>query len=180
MHGDFSREVRRKGIQALGVAFIPFGRLGAAAFALAILVDALHLALHRRGGVPIWGRVRAMGERGCAPDPGPIMLASGAAVVLFAVRGPWAWAILCQPFLADGAAALVGKALGGPRWVGGKTVVGSAVFAVVAALVPLLLGLGVVPSLLLACVGTLVEAVAPRGTDNLLLPFGGLAIWAVL
>ncbi|MBN1426050.1 hypothetical protein JXA88_15985 [Candidatus Fermentibacteria bacterium] len=174
-------ELRRKAMQTLGLVFVPFGQIGALGLLALAAVEGLHLLRHSHGGVPLWRSVRRLGERGAGRDVGPLLLALGAASVLLVVRGPWAWAILCQPFVADSAAALVGRRCGGVQVPGsGKTLAGSAAFFIVAALGAALAGLPVQASLLLAGAGTMVEAFAPWGLDNLLLPLAGLALWNLL
>lgn len=174
-------ELGRKAIQALGLAFVPFGRIGAMALLSLAAVDVLHLKRHSRGGLPLWRRVRRVGERSSQRDIGPLFLALGAAPVLFLVRGPWAWAILAQPFLADSSAALIGHWAGGPLVPGtGKTMAGSASFFAVAALFALMVGLSLPASLLLAGLGMIAEAYAPCGLDNLLVPLAGLSLWYLL
>lgn len=185
MRPDLRLELRRKAIQALGLAFVPFGTRGAAALAVLLAMELAHLGAVSRGGLPGWRGLRRIGERpGGSPhrlDPGPLMLAAGIALVLVAVRGAWAWALVSQPCLADSAAALAGGAVRGPRWPRSrKTVAGSLAFAATSALAARAAGMPLSPALLLAGVGAVVEASAPHGSDNLLLPLAGLAVWRVL
>jgi dolichol kinase len=172
------RELRRKLMQAAGLVFVPFGRAGALALVALIALDVVHLALRRSTGLPGWRRIRQLGERGKERDIGPILLAAGAAIVLVAVRDRWAWAVLCQLFLADSAAAVAGMSMDGPRWPRThRTLAGSAVFFVIAGIVPLALGMNLSSAVTLAAVGTIVEAYSPRGFDNLLIPLAGLGVW---
>lgn len=92
---------------------------------------------------------------------------------------------------ADAAAALVGGRIGRHRYrtsEGSKSVEGSIAFALVATVVSAIVlrvlepGIDLLPalliSLLLGCVLLLVEAVAWRGLDNLLIPIGASALLA--
>jgi dolichol kinase len=173
---DLRRECGRKMIQCTGMAFAVLGRAGGLLLCAAIVLELLHRLRLRSGGLPVWRRLRSLGERSVSFDPGPLYLAVGIAPVLLFVSPPWSLAIVALPSLADSAAAIAGLLTGGPRLPGStrKTVAGSATFLLVATAVGLVLGIPSFQATSLGIVGMIVEWASPRGTDNLLLSAAGV------
>ncbi len=174
-------ETRRKSLQILGMAFVPFQHWGAYALVILVLIDTIHL-VRRPEGIPIWRKLRALGEQGKERDWGPLLLAAGAALVLFLVPPPWSWAICSMAFIGDALAAVCGKALGGPRMPlhTEKTLAGSVACLTAVWATATLAGLGLTQAVSLSFIAAVVEWLAPRGWDNLLLPLSGLVVWMLL
>ena len=179
-HAGWQTEAERKAIQVLGMVFVPFGIWGAIALVLLIVVDTIHLL--GPWSLPIWRDLRSLGEQGAGRDHGPILLALGGAVVLFIVPQPWSWGICSMAFVGDGMAAVIGKAVGGPYtpFRPDKTIAGALSCAAAIAVVSFIAGIPWFSSLLLAATGMCVEYLSPGGTDNVLLPFSGIGVWAVM
>ena len=168
-------------IQCTGMLFAVLGRLGGVLLFAAIVLELAHRLRLKRGGLPVWRRLRSLGERGAAFDPGPLYLAVGIAPVLLFVSSPWSLAIAALPSLADSAAAMAGLVIDGPRLPGSsrKTIAGSAMFFLVATAAGMVVGISLFHAVVLGIVGVIVEWASPRGTDNLLLAAAGVLTMVV-
>ena len=148
----------------------------------AVLLGLLAIRQSKRLRDGVGSVIHGVGRRSLGDICFPLGIA-----LLFALSGddrlPFAITVLTLT-LADPAAALVGLHYGRHRYrIAGadKSVEGSAAFFVVAfgcAAIPLVGAGGGLPSLAgaaaLALTFTVVEALAPRGLDNLLIPIGGV------
>lgn len=110
---------------------------------------------------------------------GATTLAVGFTITAVLFPGPPALGAILLAGLGDPAAAVVGGRFGRVRHSGGKSLVGSATFLVVAAVVALALGLGPPSALLVAAGLTLVEALSLPIDDNLYLPPVAAAAFAL-
>lgn len=110
---------------------------------------------------------------------GATTLAVGFTITAVLFPGSPALGAILLAGLGDPAAAVVGGRFGRVRHSGGKSLVGSATFLVVAAVVALALGLGPPSALLVAAGLTLVEALSLPIDDNLYLPPVAAAAFAL-
>jgi phytol kinase len=185
--GQLSPEGARKAFHvAMGMMTLSFPWLfpePAPVVLLACLCCAWFEAVRRMA--PLQNRCGPVLSAVARPGRGEVHFAVGTALT-FVLAGGYALAF-CLPMailaLADSAAALVGRRYGGRPGtlrLGGKSLAGSSAFFAVA-LALSLIGLAldgwaaapaVAMSLTLAATTTLLEAIARRGADNLLIPVG--------
>ncbi|MDD5317181.1 MAG: phosphatase PAP2 family protein [Candidatus ainarchaeum sp.] len=113
------------------------------------------------------------------PAKGAFMYAFGVLLALSFLPAPEALAVIAVLAWGDSAATVAGKALGGPEWPHnrGKSVAGSAAFAVFGALAAYPLAGPVAVPLALAC--ALVETIGLGIDDNLLIPVAGIMFFAL-
>lgn len=107
---------------------------------------------------------------------GATLLSIGFTITAVLFPGAPALAGVLFAGLADPAAAVIGRRYGRLRYPGGKSVVGSAAFLVVALVLGLALGLGPGAAIAVVTVLTIVEAFTFRVDDNLYLPVVGAAL----
>ncbi len=174
MRRDLRRELMRKLVQVFGICLVPLGRYGALFLLICAIAEMIHLS--RPDGLPIFRTLRALGERDGRMDWGPLLLALGAAAVLLLFDEPWTWALCGLVFVGDSSAAIMGMLLQGPHipLSRKKHLTGSISFLVCVWGVAYMAGLSPVHAGVIACVGTVVEAYAPAGLDNLILPLSGM------
>lgn len=166
-------------ILAAGVLWVLPSTAAAAALAGATLL-ALCVELARRTvrTTAAWFR-RVFGsmlkEQEASRLTGATTLAVGFTVAAVVTPGVPALAGVLMAGVGDPVAALVGRRWGRTRFVGGKSIVGSAAFGLVALGVGLALGLGFFASVVVAILVATTEAVTLPVDDNAYLPTAGAA-----
>jgi dolichol kinase len=166
------RRVVHVGSGLLGLVAIRLpGHGGDVLFAVLVIL-ALSVEAARRGSSSVQRLVLAAGRAMLRPEErrgvsGPTALAIGYAITWWAFAAPVALAGVLVAAVADPAAALVGRALGGGAR---KSWVGSATCGAAAAAVLALTGVPAPAALAAACVAAAAERVSWSGADNVLLP----------